>query len=89
MSTDIPDQRFFCHDTELALAEAAMWFLVGLVLIIGGGVFFWASQHLDRGVHWAEEVCRQSQTLCHSAYWLMLAGGAAISFAFARKAFKF
>jgi hypothetical protein len=63
-----------------------MLFLIGLLLIAAAGLFFWAGH--NRGVHWAEKLCRQAPILCASPYWLPLGGGAVMSLALISKAFK-
>ena len=70
------------------MCQAAMVFLLGLVLIAVSGVFFWAGQNLTYGYHWAEQICSQSQLLCSQPYWLLFAGGALMVLSVIKRAFR-
>jgi len=61
---------------------------IALIVVAASAAIYWASLNANKGVYWADRICRETQLLCDDPRWLLIAVAAVIVAALIRQAMK-
>jgi hypothetical protein len=62
--------------------------VIALLVVAGSATVYWASLNTNRGVYWADQICRHAQPLCDDPRWLLIVVMLAIGAALLRQMMK-
>jgi hypothetical protein len=64
-----------------------MLFLI-VVLLLAGGLVYWAAANVHHGMPWADRICSDVPMFCAKPWWLLAAAGVLVVLAIARRVLR-